>query len=142
MCIRDSLHVFQFQQIVARGNAGAQVIQKAVRDVVDPAVNSHGLTPLPCLLDDRRAPHILDLLDDVQLTEPVYPFFRRGKHRQFGEASFVYVTDMTKPVIDQPVGIALKRGADATASIVATDDYMFDLQSVSYTHLRAHETVL
>jgi hypothetical protein len=79
----------------------SQVSEQPVAKVVNPSMHSDLLLPSPRILHNRRLTDVLNLFDDVQLTEPIdRRVFIISVSNQFIEA-VVDIAHVTKPVVNQ-----------------------------------------
>src|SRR5262245_33213327 len=101
------------------------VSQESVAEIVDPAVNRQMLVSLPRVLDDRRLAHMMGLLDDIALAQPIY---RRGVAVTALDQPVVAIMNIPyvpQPVVDQSQRRFLIRRSHASTSIVAAHDHVF-----------------
>jgi hypothetical protein len=118
------------RKVIGMRDGHAEVAQDAIPDPVDPAMHCEALLPLPCALDDGGLAHIHDLLDDVQLAQPLELLgvvLAGGERREMFVA---HVLHMSQPVIDQAEGTTAQGRLDAAAARVAAHNNMLDAQHV------------
>ncbi len=85
-----------------RGDAHPEVAQQPVLEPVHDPVHGEFLAVRPGVLDDRRLADVDDLLDDVQLAQPVESTLV-GKRGELLRVLLSDVHDMPEPVVDEPV---------------------------------------
>ncbi len=88
------------------------------------------LTACPGALDDAGARQVADLLQHVQLAEPVQALFAVGQAVEALAVFAVDDADVLQPVVDQTEAQAVVGGGDTAAAIVADDEDMPDFQHV------------
>jgi hypothetical protein len=128
-----------FSEFFRAGDADVQVMQEPVIKTINPAVHAEVLAALPGVVDHCRLADVLDLLDDVQLTEPL-EFFRPVKLRQMRFMLLRDILYVAQPVINQAVLLILHRRQHAAAAVVTADDDVLDLENL-YGILNDGETV-
>lgn len=112
-----------------RRDVHSQVVQEAIAQAVDPAMDLHLLPARPRVLDDRGVADIIGLLDDVKLAEGVQ--LRGAEDALHGHDMLMMdIANVTQPIIDEAQLAALQGSLDAATTIVPTDDDVFDLQDI------------
>ena len=84
----------------------------------------------PGILDDGRVANILDLLDDVQLTQAISSRAQVLDRFKFNLVTDVNILDVTQPVVDEAQLMAVARRVDTAAQIVSADNDVLDLQDL------------
>lgn len=108
-------------------DARHEAVQDAVANTVDPAMHGEIRSTRPGVLHDRRVAHVVDLLDDIQLAQPIDErvTFEAIEPRGMETAD---VLDVSQPIVDQAVIAIIERRLDAATAIVSADDDMLHLQ--------------
>src|SRR3546814_4558992 len=89
---------------------------------VNPAMHDHGLAPLPGILDDGGLANMRDLLDDIELAQPVVALLMIVNRLQPLFVPFGDIADMPQPVVGDANPQIVERRTD-TAAAVVTDDH-------------------
>src|SRR3546814_7230287 len=97
---------------------------------VYPAMHDHGLAPLPGILDDGGLANMRDLLDDIELAQPVVALLMIVNRLQPLFVPFGDIADMPQPVVGDANPQIVERRTD-TAAAVVTDDH--DVRSEEHT---------
>src|SRR5262249_9667688 len=92
---RIAMRRFRFRK--ARGRA-VQVAQESVAQVVDPSMDGDGLFAAPRILHDRRLADVIDLIDHVQLAQPIDGRILAATALDDVMMSIVNVAHMAQPV--------------------------------------------
>ena len=105
-------------------------MNQPVLEAVDPAVQLERLVAAPRVLHDGGAGDVAHLLHHVELGQAIDAGVDVGKPQELRLVGLLDVLHVLQPVVDQPMGGAVKRGANAAAAIVAADDHVADLEHV------------
>src|SRR5262249_6455385 len=129
--ILDIEHLVDRVEVMDPIDPEIEIMQPAVADAVDPAVNGQRLAGLPGALDDRGMADIQDLLADIQFAQHVEPFVVTGFVIQYPGIGGVDVLDLSQPIVDQAEFRAFHRRPHAAAAIVAAYNNMLHFQDVN-----------
>lgn len=95
---------------------------------------------IPRVLHNRGPADVDNLLNNIEFAETVDPSLcvaDRCEQRAVFKANVLYVA---QPIVRKANAAALKRGSDAAASIVPTDDYVFYAKHL-YSKLNDREAI-
>ena len=107
----------------------AEVLEQAVFQAVNPAVDLQRLAPCPGVLHNRRVANVARLLDDVELAEQIELLGVRA--RLDGPLVLLLdVDDVAQPVVNQSEAAAVEGRLDAAAAVMAADDDVLDAQGL------------
>ncbi len=95
---------------------------------VDPTVHRQFLAAFPGVERDGGLADVRDLLDDVQLAEPVCRLSPRRRHD--GLMLLPHVLDVAQPVVTQAEPIAPERREHAAATVMPADDDVAHFQEI------------
>lgn len=109
--------------------ADGQIMQDAVFDIVDPAVDGQVCAAFPRVPDDGGVADVGDLFPDVQLAELV-ELVGMGHPGKFPFVEANDILDMSQPVVDEPMLMILQRRLDPAAAVVTTDDNVLHLEHI------------
>ncbi len=112
------------------GDAEIEIVQMPVAQTVYPAVNPELLAARPCVLDDRRLTDVHDLLDDVELAEPVASLRLVADSVKPRPVSVIHVLYVPKPVVDEPEPVVAHRRHYAAVPVMAADDDVLDPENI------------
>ncbi|HTM27268.1 MAG TPA: hypothetical protein VL225_18845 [Vicinamibacterales bacterium] len=98
-----------------------KIPQQSVTECVDPAVDRHGLSARPGILQDGRVADIPHLFDDVQLTQAIGAILR---HVENSLVPFVRLSNGAQPIVNQSEPCALKCRLDTAAAVVSAHDHV------------------
>lgn len=106
-----------------------KVLQEAIAQAVNPAVDLYLLTACPRILHNGGMADIIGLLDDVEFTESIQLC---GSEHILNRHDMLMldVANVPQPVIDEAQLAALERSLHTTATIVTADDDVLNLQGV------------
>ena len=91
----------------------AEVVEPAVVQAVDDAVDGEGLAAAPGVADDGGARDVDDLFEDVEFAEAVDEGFALGRGGDEVGVAVADVFDVAEPVLDEP---QVGRGSRAAAT--------------------------
>ncbi len=112
------------RHLIPAGNADIQISQQSVFEIVNPAMHCQLLSSLPCLLHDGRLADIRDLLNNIQLAEPLKTLSFFADSGQYCFVFLFHVLHVTQPVINQSQLAVAESGLHATTSVMAADNNM------------------
>src|SRR5258706_2223347 len=107
-----------------------QVGHQAVAQGIDPAVDAERLAARPGVLDEDVRGDVGDLADDVELAQPLEPAALVADRLELGAVGGEDLADRVQPVVDQAPALAVARGCDPAAAIVADHQDVLDLDDV------------
>src|SRR5690349_9842036 len=108
--------------VVDTVDVNAEVLKESVLEAVDQAVDGDGLAAGPGIAHHRRLADVEDLLDHVQLAQPIVTIVDAVQCSQLLAVLVADVLYVTQPVVDKAEPVVAQRGEDAAASIMAADD--------------------
>lgn len=111
-----------------RGKVEFEVLEQAVLETKDPAVDDGELAGAEALLDDGHLHDVPALLDDVELDQAVVAGLLVGDGVELLLVEAVDVADVAQPGVQDAQVLGGHGGLDAAAAVVATDDNVFDAQ--------------
>ncbi len=113
-----------------RTDAAFQVGQQTVLQPIDPAMNIKIGAVFPCGLDDRRSSQLANLFRDRELTETIQRLFVSVRAFLTGKIRVSQIPDRLQPVVDDTVRGPVDCRANATTSVVTTDDDVLHIQRI------------
>ena len=106
-----------------------QVLQQAVGQAINPAVQGERLLARPGVLHHRGVRHVHHLLDHVEFTQRVQPMVL-GQRGQQASVAITHVFDVAQPVVGQTNAGVVERRFHATAAEVAHHHEVLHLELV------------
>jgi len=83
------------------GRGALQVAQESIAKVIDPTMDRDVLLPPPRVLHDRRLAHMMDLLDDVVLAQPIDRGVLAVAAFDQCAAAIVNILHVPEPIVDE-----------------------------------------
>lgn len=116
-------------EVGAGGEAQIQIVDDAVADVIDPAVDLNGLAAIPSLAKDGRLADVDDLFHDVEFAEARVAAGFVGERVNLATVFYAHVLNVAEPVVNQAEFVIAQSREDAAAAIVAADNDVLDLEN-------------
>src|ERR1700722_8697497 len=116
--------------ILERADGHVEVVHQAAAQRIDPAVDAERLAARPGILYENVGRHVADLADDVEFAQSVQSVPLNGDRIQHVAMLMGDLADRMQPMIHQATPLAVHRGGDATAAVMADHHHMFYLDYI------------